>query len=54
MIWLCAANKPGNTAALFTMHTVTSGRWHVSMQVAKLAGLNGATIDESKPFAELW
>lgn len=24
------------------------------LQVAKLAGLNGATIDESKPFAELW
>lgn len=30
------------------------GRPAALSEVAKLAGLNGATIDESKPFAELW
>ncbi|WIA28896.1 hypothetical protein OEZ86_011420 [Tetradesmus obliquus] len=30
------------------------GRPAEKSEVAKLAGLNGSTIDESKPFAELW
>jgi hypothetical protein len=56
-----SVNRTRGPAAALTRSSRRVGSLHACVcrvppppQVAKLAGLNGSDIDESKPFAELW